>query len=405
MLRQPAPGTIVTIAGTGEPGFAGDGGPAVEACLNEPKSVTLDDAGHLFIADSENHVVRRVDLETGLITTVAGRASGASDREHPSDVPERGSGEASESEEDLLEDPTATTSKPFVQLADLSGTVRFVAKTAPRGGRFQGDGGPAREATCNFPTAVAVDEDGHLYVADTMNHRVRHVDGKTGLITTIAGTGQHRCSGDGGPAVAAALNEPSALAVDRNGRLYIADQSNHRVRKVDLATGNITTVAGTGEAGYTGDGGLATEAGLAGPSGLALGQDGALYIADTFNGRIRRVDLVSGVISTVAGDGGEYRFQGQPQEFSTSLSRPYSIALDRNGHLLITDSDSHLIRRWDCRRKIIVLVAGNGLAQFAGDGGPAQACSLNYPFGVAIDWRGNLYIADTFNHRIRCIAA
>lgn len=403
MLIQAASGTIVTIGGTGEPGFAGDGGPAIEACLNEPKSLTLDDAGRLFIADSENHVIRRVDLETGLISTVAGRAPGTSSHEISLDVSERGSGEAAE--EDLLEDPTATTSKPFVQLADLSGTVRFVAGTAPRGGRFQGDGGPAREATCNFPTAVAVDEDGNLYVADTMNHRVRKVDGKTGLITTIAGTGQHRCSGDGGPAVAAALNEPSALVVDRKDQLYIADQSNHRVRKVDLATGNITTVAGTGEAGYTGDGGLAAEAGLAGPSGLALGQDGALYIADTFNGRIRRVDPVSGVISTVAGDGGEFRYQGQPHEFSTSLSRPYSIALDRDGHLLITDSDSHLIRRWDCRQKIIVLVAGNGLAQFAGDGGPAHACSLNYPFGVAIDRRGNLYIADTFNHRIRCIAA
>ncbi len=403
MRLQVAPGTIVTVAGTGEPGFAGDGGPAVKACLNEPKSLTLDDAGHLFIADSENHLIRRVDLETGLITTVAGRAPGAPSCEHALDVPERGPGDTAA--EDPLEDPTVATSKPFVQLADLSGTVRFVAGTAPRAARFHGDGGPAREATFNFPTAVAVDKDGNLYVADTMNHRVRQVDGKTGLISTIAGTGQHRCSGDGGPAVAASLNEPSALVVDRAGQLYIADQSNHRVRKVDLATGIITTVAGTGEAGYTGDGGLAAEAGLAGPSGLALGPDGALYIADTFNGRIRRVDPNSRTISTVAGDGGEYRYQGQPHEFSTSLSRPYGIALDRDGHLLITDSDNHLIRRWDCRRKIIVSVAGNGVAQSAGDGGLAQACSLNYPFGVAIDQCGNLYIADTFNHRIRCIAA
>jgi len=403
MVVQAAPGTIVTIAGTGEPGFAGDGGPALEAYLNEPKSLTVDDAGHLFIADSENHVIRRVDLKSGLITTVAGRADGTFSREPESGGPERGSRSAAE--EDLLEDSTATTSKPFAQLADLSGTVRFVAGSAPRGGRFHGDGGPAREATFNFPTAVAVDEDGHLYVADTMNHRVRKVDAKTGLITTIAGTGQHRWSGDGGPAVAAALNEPSALVVDHKGRLYIADQSNHRVRKVDLATGIITTVAGTGDAGYTGDGGPAVEAGLAGPSGLALGPDSALYIADTFNGRIRRVDPVSRAISTVAGDGGEYRYQGRPHEFSTSLSRPYGIAMEREGHLLITDSDSHLIRRWDCRKKIVIALAGNGLAQFAGDGGSAQACSLNYPFGVAIDLRGNVYIADTFNHRIRCIAA
>ncbi|MDE3119200.1 MAG: hypothetical protein KGL03_09335, partial [Nitrospirota bacterium] len=136
-----------------------------------------------------------------------------------------------------------------------------------------------------------------------------------------------------------------------------------------------------------------------------FGPDGMLYVADTFNGRIRMIDLSTGLISTVAGDGGEYRYQGHPQEFSTSLSRPYGIALDREGHILVTDSDSHLIRRWDRRKKIIMLVAGNGLARFHGAGGPPQESSLNYPFGVAVDETGNIYIADTFNHRIRVIAA
>ncbi|MEK6526885.1 MAG: SMP-30/gluconolactonase/LRE family protein, partial [Nitrospirota bacterium] len=252
---------------------------------------------------------------------------------------------------------------------------------------------------------VAVDERGNLYIADTMNHRVRKVEAITGTITTIAGTGQHRFSGDGGPAASAALNEPTALVVDGKGHLYIADQSNNRVRKVDQATGVITTVAGTGEAAYTGDGMPASEASLAGPSGLALGPDGALYIADTFNGRIRRVDPETGAISTVAGDGGEYRYQGRANEFSTSLSRPYGIALDREGHILITDSDSHLIRKWDRTKKIVRRVAGNGMAQFGGDGGLPEDCSLNYPFGVVVDDRGNMYIADTFNHRVRMIAA
>jgi DNA-binding beta-propeller fold protein YncE len=238
-----------------------------------------------------------------------------------------------------------------------------------------------------------------------MNHRIRKVEAATGMISTIAGTGQHRCSGDGGPATAATLNEPAALAVDGRGNLYIADQSNNRVRKVDLTTGIMTTVAGTGETGYTGDGMPATEAGVSGPSGLTLGPDGDLYIADTFSGRIRRVDPATGIISTVAGDGGEYRFSGLPNEFSTSLSRPYGIALDRAGNLLITDSDSHLIRRWDRKKKIITRMAGSGQAQFAGDGGDPLAGSLNYPFGVVVDEAGNVYIADTFNHRIRMIAA
>jgi sugar lactone lactonase YvrE len=246
-----------------------------------------------------------------------------------------------------------------------------------------------------------VDQDGTLYIADTMNHRIRRVD-PSGTITTVAGTGQARGGGDGGPAVVAALNEPTALAI-HGDRLYIADQSNNRVRWLSLVSGKIQTVAGTGEAAYTGDGIPATEAALAGPSGLAIGADGTVYIADTFNGRIRAIDPFTGTIRTVAGDGGTYRYQAA-NEFSASLARPYGIALDTEENILITDSDNHLIRRWDRRKKIITVLAGNGMAGFGGDGGPPQLSSLNYPFGVAVDRCGNIYIADTFNHRIRAIA-
>ena len=391
-------GCIGTIAGNGEPRHAGDHGAAVAACLNEPKSLALSGDGVLYIADAENHVIRKVDLATGLIATVAGRpetGNGASG-------PARFHGLAED--EDTFADPPAGKAEKFLQLSDLSGTVRYVVG-AGRTGRFGGDGGPAAEATLNFPGAVAVDRGGNLYIADTMNHRVRKVDAATGVISTVAGTGHRRCSGDGGPATAAALNEPAALAVDEHGNLYIADQSNNRVRKVDPRTGFIMTVAGTGETGYTGDGMPAVEAGLSGPSGLALGPDGDLYIADTFSGRIRRVDPATGAISTVAGDGGEYRFSGMANEFSTSLSRPYGIALDAAGNLLVTDSDSHLLRRWDRKKKIITRLAGSGQAGFGGDGGDPLAGSLNYPFGVVVDGVGNVYIADTFNHRIRMIAA
>jgi sugar lactone lactonase YvrE len=402
MLVSTKPGTISTIAGNGEPAHAGDDGPAVAASVNEPKNIAVDRADHLFIADSENHVIRRVDLKTGVIVTIAGRpmepiiremSGGVQDDPLPMD------------EDDPLGGPTQEVTSRFTQSRDVSGTVRFVTGTQVGAKRFSGDGGPAVEAQLNFPGAVAIDEQGHVYIADTMNHRIRKVDANSGLITTIAGTGQKRWSGDGGPAVSAALNEPTALALDQKGRLYIADQSNHRVRRLDLDTGIITTVAGTGEAGYSGDGMPAHEAALSGPSGLAIGADGTLYIADTFNGRIRKVDVETSVMTTVAGDGSEYRYQGNPHEFSTSLSRPYGIAIEADGHLLVTDSDSHLIRRWHRQKKIITRVAGSGSAGYSGDGGlPLESC-LNYPFGLAVDHQGNIYIADTFNHRIRMIVA
>jgi DNA-binding beta-propeller fold protein YncE len=289
----------------------------------------------------------------------------------------------------------------YRQQADLSGTVRYLTNGQTVQKRFCGDGGPAIKACLNFPTAVIADREGHLYIADTMNHRVRRVESGTGTITTIAGIGQPRCGGDGGPAITAGLNEPAALAVSDSDTLYVADQSNNRVRAIDLGTGLIRTVAGTGSAAYNGDGIPATEASLAGPSGLALAEDGTLFIADTFNGRIRAIDPVTGLIRTVAGDGGEYRYQGDTESRSASLSRPSGIALDREGSLYVTDSDNHLVRRWDRTTGLLERLAGVGTTGYGGDGGPALRAGLNYPFGIALDGDGHLVIADTFNHRIR----
>jgi hypothetical protein len=391
------PGTIVTIAGTGEAGCAGDGGPALKAILNEPKSITVA-GSYLYIADAENHRIRRLDLQSGIITTIAGA------RSHDFNVEsDRSPGEAMAGEEDPLADPDAKKETRYVQLADQSGTVRFVTGAAEKG-RFRGDGGLATHATLNFPSAAAVDSRGTVYIADTFNHRVRRIDPASGVISTVAGIGARRFSGDNGPADKAALNEPVALALaEQTGQLYIADLANYRVRAVDLASGRIFTYAGSGSSDYDGDGQPAAEAGLSGPSGLALDADGHLYIADTFSGRVRMVDANTGIIRTIAGDGTEYRYQGAPKEFSTSLSRPAGIALSAEGKLYITDSDNHLIRMWNPTTKIVTSIAGNGTPQFAGDGGAAVNCSLNYPFGVAVDGTGNIYIADTFNHRIRMI--
>ena len=394
------PGTIMTIAGNGEPGYAGDGGPAVRAMLNEPKNITL--AGDsLYIADSENHRIRRVDLRHGVITTIAGSESQTARPTDSSPSMEEGGGEAL----DPLADPISKKEERYTQLSDQSGTVRFVTGAVDKG-RFQGDGGPALDATLNFPSATAIDAAGHLYIADTFNHRIRRVDATTGCIRTVAGTGAARFMGDENAAEKAALNEPVALAFDdRASRLYVADLANYRVRVVFLDTGRIETYAGNGGSEYDGDGRQATEAALSGPSGLALDTAGNLYIADTFSGRIRVVEAMSGIIRTVAGDGTEYRYQGVPGEFSTSLSRPAGIALNGAGKVYVTDSDNHLIRLWNPRTKIITSIAGNGSAGFAGDGGPAGHCRLSYPFGVAVDAGGNIFIADTFNHRIRMIAS
>jgi len=283
-----APGTITTIAGTGDPGCSGDGGPALKACLNEPKSITVAGRG-LYIADSENHRIRKVDLTTGLITTVVGKGGSATPT-HPVKVKD----------------------EKVVQLADQSGTVRFLVGSAEKG-RFKGDGEPAVGATLNFPSAVVADRRGNLYIADTFNHRVRRVDAATGTIWTLAGTGTARSSGDGGPATKAMLNEPVALALDeQRDLLYIADLANYRVRVVDLETGRITTYAGNGEREYDGDGHQAAHAALSGPSGVALDAEGNLYIADTFSGRIRRVDLATRTISTVSLSGDAQRVLDEP---------------------------------------------------------------------------------------------
>jgi DNA-binding beta-propeller fold protein YncE len=368
--------------------------------LNEPKGVAIDYQGNIYVADSENHVVRKVDRATGVISTVAG----ISGEEHMRQAVERNAPAQPRDEDPLADGAGETSPAQFMQQADLSGTVRYWTNhVATAAKRYGGDGGIAVHAQLNFPTAVAVDREGNVYIADTMNHRVRVVDAVTGVIATLAGTGQARFSGDGGPANQAALNEPAALVVDDEGRLYIADQSNQRVRMVDLKTGVIQTIAGTGVATYDGDGKRAVESALAGPSGLALVAD-RLYIADTFNGRIRCVELLSGLMTTVAGDGGAYRCESPSDAPSASLSRPTGIAFDHEGRLFLTDSDNHVIRQWDWESGAAFCVAGRGVACYSGDGGVAREAGLCYPFGIVADRDGTLLVADTFNHRIRVLA-
>ena len=402
MMDQAPQGMIVTVAGNGDPGYSGDKALATKASLNEPKNLCFDVEGNLFIADSENHVIRRVMRSTGFIETVAGSGTQSVIK------PERPSAQelSNESIEEIdpLADVEDSPDKAYTQTPDLSGTVRYVVGQGMGRDRFAGDGGLATKALLNFPSAVAVDQTGTLYIADTLNHRVRRVDSLTGLIETVVGTGQTKWSGDGGQGISTTLNEPVALAIHGN-QLYIADQSNNRIRMLDLETLIVTTVAGTGDSGYNGDGMPAIEAGLAGPSGLALDGEGNLYVADTFNGRIRLIAKDTGIISTFAGGEEEFRYERGTNERATALSRPYGIALTLKEQVLITDSDNHLLRQWDAPKKEMSLIAGTGQATFSGDRAEPHESALNFPFGVAVDSSGNIAIADTFNHRIRYIGA
>ena len=253
-----------------------------------------------------------------------------------------------------------------------------------------GDGGPAVEAGLSFPVGVAVDGSGNLFIADRGKHRIRRVD-PAGTITTVAGTGEGGFSGDGGPAVEAALFVAAGVAVDGSGNLFIADSWNRRIRRVDPA-GTITTVAGTGERSFSGDGGPAVEAGLSFPVGVAVDGSGNLFIADYGNHRIRRVDP-AGTITTIAGTGEEgFSGDGGPA-VEAALSFPAGVAVDGSGNLFISDSRNHRIRRVD-PAGTITTVAGTGERSFSGDGGPAVEAGLSFPVGVAVDGSGNLFIAD-----------
>src|SRR5215207_2064444 len=281
-------GTITTVAGTGEEGYSGDGGPATKARLNVPIAVEVDREGNLYITDESNYRIRKVDKE-GIITTIAGTGKGVGKKGRSAD-----GGPATSAQ---LMDPgdMAFDSRGNMYLGDYltvrkidpSGTITTVAGTGQTG--FSGDGGPATEARLTV-SDIALDSEGNMYISDTQNHRIRKVD-KEGIITTVTGSGELGYSGNGGPATEAALNLPVGNAVDEEGNLFFSDYHNNVVRKVD-PSGTITTFAGTGEMGFNREKGPATKVWLNQPWGLLLDEDsGVLYIADTFNARIRAVRL------------------------------------------------------------------------------------------------------------------
>ena len=310
-----------------------------------PSAIVFDAAGNLYFAETANHIIRKVDT-TGHITTIAG--------------------------------------------------------TGVQG--FSGDTGPATSATLDSPQGLALDLANNLYIADTHNHRIRKLNLTTGILTTIAGT-TPGFFGDTGLATSAQLNLPTALALDSANNLYLADAGNHRIRKISAATGIITTIAGTGMQGFSGDNTLATAANLDSPSGLALDSANNLYLADTHNHRIRKITAATGILTTIAGDGTQ-GFAGDTTAATTAnLALPHGLTIDSSGNIYLADTANHRIRRIDATTGVITTVAGDGTQAFAGDGTPAIAASLDSPRDTALSPSTLLTLADTGNQRIRQLTA
>ncbi len=380
-------GVLTLVAGNGSVGFSGDNGPATSAQLNNPGGVAVDSAGNLYIADSGNARIRKVS--GGVITTVAGGgSSGFFDTGPATSAQLWGPGGiAVDSNGDLYFSDTALFGYGLIR--KVSGGV--ITTVAGGGSSGLGDNGPATSAQLYLPAGVAVDSAGNLYIADPVSYRVRKVS--NGVITTAAGNGTQGFSGDNGPATSAQLSGPTGIAVDSAGNLYIADSGN--IRKV--SNGVITTVAGNGTQGFSGDNGPAISAQLYGPWGVAIDSAGNLYIADSYNSRIRKV--TNGVITTVAGNAACCFSGDNGPAASAQLYGSHGVAAGPDGSVYIADSSNNRIRK--VTNGVITTVAGNGTAGFSGDNGPAASAQLTDPEGVAVDSAGNLYIADTGYSRVR----
>jgi sugar lactone lactonase YvrE len=333
------PPVINTIAGNGTGGYGGDGGSAINAELNGPGDMAVDAGGNVYIADAYNSRIRKID-PSGIISTIAGNGSCV----------------------------------------------------------FGGDGGPSTSAMVCEPYGVAVDAVGNLYVADTYNNRIREINA-SGIISTIAGNGTGGFSGDGGPATSAEISEPTAVAVDSTGHVYIADRGNYRIRKID-PSGTISTIAGTGTIGEAGDGGPALDASFDTVWDVAVNAAGDVYIADVYDNVIRKIDHTTQIISKAAGTG-SFGFGGDGGPATSALvSNTYGVSVDAAGNVYISDTYNQRVRKIDTNG-IISTIAGNGTASFGGDGGLATSAELNDPYGITVDASGNVYIADINNERIR----
>ncbi|HWF07133.1 MAG TPA: NHL repeat-containing protein [Bryobacteraceae bacterium] len=397
-IRKVTPaGVISTLAGNGVSGYAGDGGPAISAALGQSLRIAVDRNSNVYISDPDNHRIRRVTTD-GIIQTFAGTGAKGS------------AGDGGPATQAMLNTPLGIAFDPAGNfcVADyganrvrkvVNGNITTIAGTGT--GAEAGDGGLATAAKLNGPAGIAVDLTGAVFIADQNGNRLRRIDPRTNIISTIAGTSQVGLGGDGGPAASGSLYAPQDLAFNNNAQtLLIADSANFRVRAI--ANGMLTTIAGNGNFRYAGDGGAGITAQLPSPDGLALDTAGNVNICDSYANRVRTANIYGLIQLTAgtntpgfAGDGGS--------AISAKLVDCSGIAADSAGNLYVADTHNRRIRKISTSG-IITTVAGNGVNDYAGDGGSALNAALSNPLGVAIDGSGNLYIADTGNDRIRKVA-
>lgn len=338
-------GDAVTIAGTGKMGYSGDGGPGKQAQVNNPYGLVIGPDKALYICDIDNHVIRRLDMKTNVITTVAGNGKKG----------------------------------------------------------YSGDGGPAKQASLNQPYEIRFDKAGNMYFVEMPNHVVRRVDKKTGVITTIAGTGKAGFSGDGGLGTKAEMRQPHSIQFDPQGRLLICDIGNHRVRRLDVKTGIIETWLGTGEKKPTPDGASLSGTPINGPRALDLDPKGNLYLALREGNAVYRVDVKAGKFIHLAGTG-KSGYDGDAADAKQAkLSGPKGIAWSPDGGVYIADTESHTIRRIDLKSGAIKTIAGTG-KRGNGPDGPALQSGMARPHGIYVDRRGVVYVGNSEAHRVQMIA-
>jgi trimeric autotransporter adhesin len=407
-------GIISTYAGTGTAGYSGDGGPASAAKLNQMTDVSIDNAGRLCIVDRFNSRIRRVNVALtisgllsileGATTTLTGSVAGGTWSSASTGVATIGSTSG------ILTGIAAGTASISYQLSSGCTAAVVVSVTAAPSGLittlagdgtagYAGDGGPVNLSRVSSVNYVIVDPIGNIYFDDAFNVRIRKIS-TSGIITTVAGNGTTGSSGDGGQATAAQLNDPSGIALDASGNLYIAENGGCRIRKVNTA-GVISTYAGTGSASSSGDGGLATAAAINRPHGVVMDASGNMYISEQYAHKVRKINT-SGIISTIAGLGTIGYTGDGGAATAAKLSYPNCIHVDPAGNVYVTDNGNHCLRMINTSG-VISTIAGNGTPGFSGDGGQATAAKLRFPAGVKTDASGNVIIVDHANHRVRKI--
>jgi len=393
-------GKISTIAGTGVAGFSGDGGLATVAKIDSPDDIVVDGSGNIIFFDVGNGKIRKISTE-GIISTIAGTDIFNGDNilatEARINLPRN---PAFDKHGNLF---VAEQSGHRIRKIDTSGKVTTVAGNGTVG--YSGDGSSATIAQINNPRAVAVDNYGNIYISDAGNNRIRKVD-TNGIISTFAGTGVAGFSGDEGEAILAQIDFPYQISVDKNENIYFAEYNNSIIRKVDV-NGIISTVAGDAtsdiKSGYSGDGGAATSAKLKYPLGVAFDSEDNMYIGDYANNVIRKVDS-NGIISTVAGTGTAGYSGDGGMATSAKLYKPTALTVDLSGNIYFCDTYNEVVRRIS-KNGIISTIAGTGTQGYSGNGGAAASAKLYRPYGIAVDSLNNIYITDSWNYVIRKIDA